>query len=1497
MPNEFIARNGIIALNNSTITGSLNVSGNITTPGTLTVQTIVAQTITSSTDFITGSTKFGSTTANTHQFTGSILQSGSLAYFAGSVGIGTASPLVKLDLRGDEYVSGYLVGFDVNPLSNYAYRFTNDGGNSFINVVGGNLGIGTTTATSKLYIRDGSNTNLRLYGSSGVFVLSAENDAGSAQIPLNLNNAVRIASDGNVGIGTTSPSSKLHVSVGNVDGIRVQSSNSGYLEIGKTNGARWRWTNEYNAANILELLVNDLAGGTPGQNVLTVSGSGNVGIGVIAPNFKLQVAGTGYYSDNLTTAGYVFTNGEGLATSLRVGGIYGNLGLYVPSTYNMQFDLGWDGAFVFTRGNTTRVYIKHDGNVGIGTTSPATLLHLQQSSGPTIRLVRSSNRFDITGDTDFMELNARDASTYMVFKTVDTERMRITSGGVVSVATTSPYTSLSTRLYVGYNQDSSVVNQNEFISVGAAGGSTNIAGINFLIYNGGYGGRIYTDDRTASVRGLAFDVLDGGTFYNAISITRTSSPNVGIGTTSPGYKLDVVQTTNDTYIRAKTTTAGAYFIADSATDGYYGYSLYNGTTEKWFIGGYGSTDLGFSLTKGGTQYMTILRGNGNVGIGTTSPDSKFHMGLSNGSQIRFNYAGSGDNYYDGVTHYFRNGSGAANVMTLLNGGSVGIGTTSPLSKLQVSSGFITAGNQTSVAGSIILQGYYGDGSLVTLGGEYSNGGPVLGYAVTPSTSAAEAFVSSTGINVSRGAYVISGNIHRWHSGGGQVVSVGGAVTMTEKMRLDASGNLGIGTTSPGYLLDVWGGPGDVARFKSVNSAESLRAYLGSSYKIFQTSDNDQFGYVGTQFYITTNGGSERLRINNSGCVGIGTTSPITQLHIQSSGNEPGLAITSTATGGRTYRIFTNPAWATGSFQIYDTTADASRIYINSSGNVGIDVGASNPAYKLDIAGSLRSTTSAYFATTSGNVGIGTTNPGSSKVAIQSDWVSGNGTIKVYPSTAFSSGGSAGYTIFDSNGTTRKALFAANSTQVEVWAQQNTPMVFATNDTERMRIDSGGNVGIGTTNPQVGLHLYNSELRIRNADNNITHFNYSNGSTNYVRGITYFDQASVYFTGGNIGIGTTSPASLLHVYSTSGSPQGITITGGDETFVKFLNSTTKSWGFITTTQAASDFGIYQSTSAGGDPFSAGTARLYFNGDGNVGIGTTSLSATLTVSKAASNYMFDLENASETGFKLRTYNHGSGTAPGLVFTQGIYYGTQENAAIKFYRGGSGTGGFLAFTVNDGTERMRIDVGGNVGIGTTNPTGSFHVAGATTTLGSMQIVATVGGGPSAAVTFKPVNAGSVNTNYIFELNPNGGAYGYFAVNNVDPGINQSLIQLAAYGLSGDSYINVPQTSQNFSLRVNTSTKFYLQGSSGNVGIGTTSPSATLQVSLATVNSPSLRIGQSATTNNSYGDWVGIEFMMSNEVSQFTGNPAARIATYLEGDNNRFGLRFWTRTSAGLS
>ena len=66
-------------LYNPTVSGSLQVTGSLTTTGTLTAQTLVVQTITSSVDFVTGSSVNGSLSSNTHQFTGSVLMSGSLS--------------------------------------------------------------------------------------------------------------------------------------------------------------------------------------------------------------------------------------------------------------------------------------------------------------------------------------------------------------------------------------------------------------------------------------------------------------------------------------------------------------------------------------------------------------------------------------------------------------------------------------------------------------------------------------------------------------------------------------------------------------------------------------------------------------------------------------------------------------------------------------------------------------------------------------------------------------------------------------------------------------------------------------------------------------------------------------------------------------------------------------------------------------------------------------------------------------------------------------------------------------------------------------------------------------------------------------------------------------------------------------------------------------------------------------------------------------------------
>ena len=75
--------------NSATITGSINQTGSFTTTGTLTAQTLIVQTITASIEFLTGSTKFGDATDDTHQFTGSVGISGSLTVVGPTIASGS----------------------------------------------------------------------------------------------------------------------------------------------------------------------------------------------------------------------------------------------------------------------------------------------------------------------------------------------------------------------------------------------------------------------------------------------------------------------------------------------------------------------------------------------------------------------------------------------------------------------------------------------------------------------------------------------------------------------------------------------------------------------------------------------------------------------------------------------------------------------------------------------------------------------------------------------------------------------------------------------------------------------------------------------------------------------------------------------------------------------------------------------------------------------------------------------------------------------------------------------------------------------------------------------------------------------------------------------------------------------------------------------------------------------------------------------------------------
>jgi Chaperone of endosialidase len=377
-------------------------------------------------------------------------------------------------------------------------------------------------------------------------------------------------------------------------------------------------------------------------------------------------------------------------------------------------------------------------------------------------------------------------------------------------------------------------------------------------------------------------------------------------------------------------------------------------------------------------------------------------------------------------------------------------------------------------------------------------------------------------------------------------------TSVERMRITDTGNVGIGTSNPSVKLDVAG-----------------NASFGAS-QLFKITDNGSGNFVLGGATVNTYIDGVTFRVRNStgdvtvyadgttNRVGIGTTSPSQKLEVNGNIGVPytGYLISTTDTGN-------SIQLHNGSGVMNFYTNGSIRLSVAySTGNVGI--GTASPAEKLSLAGST--------ATTFG-------------LSLEpSGWNSAKHRLTVPIS------GDVSMWSFNWNGTAvDSALYAPASILMAQGTITFNTTGSANSPAARMIINSAGNVGIGATSLEAKLHVVSGASQAGILSRGVsgdTWFPYVNGQ-NYVRGVTNFDLGSVYFTGGNIGIGTSSPSENLHVLG-RGIFDGGSGNSSTDAVLYVTKSNNNDWGLYVNAVGL-DYGMYSRVSP-----SAGYAIAVNNG---------------------------------------------------------------------------------------------------------------------------------------------------------------------------------------------------------------------------------------------------------------------------------------------------------------
>ena len=564
---------------------------------------------------------------------------------------------------------------------------------------------------------------------------------------------------------------------------------------------------------------------------------------------------------------------------------------------DMHFLVGNNGA-------TEAMTILNSGSVGIGTTAPGAKLMIDGSADDEQLIVQAHS----TQTANILEIQNSSATPLVV----------VSGAGTVGIGTTAPVGIL--HLYKAAAASRLAIDgdagQNRLISyrtgalqrfglyVNNTAESGSNAGSNFAI-------RAYSD---------------AGTLLSTPFFINRATGNVGIGTTSPGYKLQVNDSTADGMAGRfiQTSTSGSPFgiysqAAGASTQNTAIYGAASGATTN--IGvladvASGSNNFAFFASNTAKSYFA-----GDVGIGMTSPETKLDVGgaLTVRNLIYFGASASRRGYFtwDGGVANTLNMLGASgkaisfgtndtyDLVYISTSGNVGIGTTAPTGKLHIYSNVNTTLSNL-VANPNTGGSAYAQFRIQTIG---SSNALLVGIAGTG--------VSGTGLYGGNRGYVGSegsvAGVDFYAAAGNMRFFTGGVGAGNERMQVTSTGNVGIGTTAPAGKLEVLGasaaiftravdgagapdsaiqiglsettatvGGGPSFLFFGNNSA-GTKSFTGRMSSVWEnvTAGSEAAGITFSTRANTgdTTASTERMRITSAGNVGIGTTAPTNLLSL------------------------------------------------------------------------------------------------------------------------------------------------------------------------------------------------------------------------------------------------------------------------------------------------------------------------------------------------------------------------------------------------------------------------------------------------------------------------------------------------------------------------------------------------------------------------------------------------------------------------------------------